>query len=404
MPGIHVITFGCRLNALESETMRRRAAEAGIADAVLVNTCAVTAESVRQARQAIRRAKREQPGRPVIVAGCAAQIDPDGFAAMPEVDRVLGNAEKLDATAYAGDQRVRVGDIMAVRSTGAAATTIPGHTRGFVEIQNGCDHRCTFCVIPLGRGNSRSAPMTTVVAEVRALVEAGHAEVVLTGVDITSYDQPSLGTLVRAILRDVPELKRLRLSSIDSIEADAELMRAIADEERLMPYLHLSLQHGDDLMLKRMKRRHSRADAVRFTDTVRRLRPDMAFGADLIAGFPTETDAMADRSLSLIDECGLSTLHVFPYSARPGTPAARMPQVDGGIIHPRAAALRMKGARAFAAHLAAEQGARRRLLVENGGVGRTPQFTPARIDAPAGTFVDARIIGHNGRGLIAEAA
>jgi threonylcarbamoyladenosine tRNA methylthiotransferase MtaB len=401
---IDVITFGCRLNALESETMRRRAAEAGVVNALLVNTCAVTAESVRQARQAIRRAKREQPTRPVIVAGCAAQIDPDGFAAMPEVDRVLGNAEKLDAAAYAGDQRIRVGDIMAVHTTGAAALSIPGHTRGFVEIQNGCDHRCTFCVIPFGRGNSRSTPMATVIAEVRALVEAGHAEVVLTGVDITSYDAPNLGTLVRAILREVPELKRLRLSSIDSIEADADLMAAIADEERLMPYLHLSLQHGDDLILKRMKRRHSRVDAVRFTDAVRRLRPDMAFGADLIAGFPTETEAMAERSLSLVDDCALSTLHVFPYSARPGTPAARMPQVDGAAIHARAAALRARGARAFAAHLAAEQGTTRRLLVENGGIGRTPQFTPARIDAPAGTFVDARIVGHNGRGLIAEAA
>jgi threonylcarbamoyladenosine tRNA methylthiotransferase MtaB len=401
---IDVITFGCRLNALESETMRRRAVEAGITDAVLFNTCAVTAEAVRQARQAIRRARREQPGRQVIVAGCAAQIDPDSFAAMPEVDRVLGNAEKLDAAAYAVDQRVRVGDIMAARTTGAAATSIPGHTRGFVEIQNGCDHRCTFCIIPLGRGNSRSVPMANVIAEVRDLVEAGHAEVVLTGVDITSYDAPNLGTLVRAILQDVPELQRLRLSSIDSIEADADLMRAIAEEERLMPYLHVSLQHGDDLILKRMKRRHSRADAVRFTDAVRRLRPDMAFGADLIAGFPTETDAMAERSLSLIDECGLSTLHVFPYSARPATPAARMPQLDGATVAARAATLRTKGHRAFAAHLAAEQGTTRRLLVENGGIGRTPQFTPARIDAPAGTFVDARIVGHNGRGLIAEAA
>jgi threonylcarbamoyladenosine tRNA methylthiotransferase MtaB len=384
--------------------MRRRAAEAGLADAVLINTCAVTAEAVRQARQAIRHAKREYPHRPVVVAGCAAQIDPDSFAAMPEVDRVLGNAEKLDAAAYASDQRVRVGDIMAVRAVGAAATTIPGHTRGFVEIQNGCDHRCTFCVIPLGRGNSRSVPMATVIAGVRSLVEAGHAEVVLTGVDITSYDAPNLGTLVRAILREVPELKRLRLSSIDSIEADPDLMIAIAEEERLMPYLHLSLQHGDDMILKRMKRRHARADAVCFSDTVRHLRPDIVFGADLIAGFPTETEAMAAQTLTLVDDCGLSALHVFPYSPRPNTPAARMPQVDSATMNARAAALRIKGARAFAAHLAAEQGTTRRLLVENGGIGRTPQFTPARIDAPPGTFVDARIVGHNGRGLIAEAA
>ncbi len=398
---LDVITFGCRLNALESETMRRRAAEAGLSDAILVNTCAVTSEAVRQARQAIRRARRDHPQRPIVVAGCAVQIDPDGFAAMPEVDRVLGNAEKLDAAAYVSDQRIRVGDIMAVRTAGSGATTIPGHTRGFVEIQNGCDHRCTFCVIPLGRGNSRSVPMATVIAEVRALVELSHAEVVLTGVDITSYDAPDLGTLVRAILREVPELQRLRLSSIDSIEADATLIAAFAEEERLMPHLHLSLQHGDDMILKRMKRRHSRADAVHFTDTIRRLRPDVAFCADLIAGFPTETDAMAAQSLAIVDDCGLSTLHVFPYSPRPGTPAARMPQVDGATIRARAAKLRAKGAAAFAAHLAAEQGTTRRLLVENGGIGRTPQFTPARIDAMPGSFVDARIVGHNGRGLIA---
>ncbi|MEJ0011146.1 MAG: tRNA (N(6)-L-threonylcarbamoyladenosine(37)-C(2))-methylthiotransferase MtaB [Bauldia sp.] len=396
-----VITFGCRLNLLESETMRRRAAEAGLRDAILVNTCAVTSEAVRQARQAIRKARRVHPEREIVVSGCAAQIDPDSFAAMPEVDRVIGNAEKLEASAYVSDQRRRVGDIMAVRAAGSGATTIAGHTRGFVEIQNGCDHRCTFCVIPFGRGNSRSVPMATVVAEVRALVAVGHGEVVLTGVDITSYAAPDLGTLVRTILREVPELQRLRLSSIDSIEADATLIAAFAEEERLMPYLHLSLQHGDDMILKRMKRRHSRADAVHFTDTVRRLRPDIAFGADLIAGFPTETDAMAEQSLSIVDDCGLSTLHVFPYSPRPGTPAARMPQVGGATIRARAAKLRAKGALAFAAHLAAEQGSIRRLLVENGGIGRTPQFTPAKIDAAPGTFVDARIVGRDARGLIA---
>jgi threonylcarbamoyladenosine tRNA methylthiotransferase MtaB len=401
---IDVITFGCRLNLLESETMRRRAMEAGLTDAILVNTCAVTSEAVKQARQAIRKAHRDHPERQIVVSGCAAQIDPDSFAAMPEVDRILGNVEKLDAPSYVSDQRVRVGDIMAARTAGSGATTIPGHTRGFVEIQNGCDHRCTFCVIPQGRGNSRSVPMTTIIAEVRALVAAGHAEVVLTGVDITSYDAPNLGTLVRAILREVPELQRLRLSSIDSIEADATLIAAFAEEERLMPYLHLSLQHGDDMILKRMKRRHSRADAVRFTDTLRRLRPDIAFGADLIAGFPTETDAMAEQSLSIVDDCGLSSLHVFPYSPRPNTPAARMPQVDGATIRARAAKLRAKGALAFSAHLASEQGSIRRLLVENGGIGRTPQFTPAKINATPGTFMDARIVGRDARGLIAEAA
>ncbi len=406
---IDVITFGCRLNMLESETMRRRAAEAGLTDAILVNTCAVTSEAVRQARQAIRKARRDHPEKRIVVGGCAAQIDPDTFAAMPEVDRLLGNIEKLDAASYVSDQRIRVGDIMTARAAGRGATPIAGHTRGFVEIQNGCDHRCTFCVIPQGRGNSRSVPVATVVAHVRALAQSGHAEVVLTGVDITAYgldlpDSPRLGSLVRAILREVPELARLRLSSIDSIEVDDDLMAAIANEPRLMPYLHLSLQHGDDLILKRMKRRHSRADAVRFTKTVRRLRPDMVFGADLIAGFPTETDAMFANMLSAVDDCGLAALHVFPYSPRPGTPAARMPQVDGTVIRERAARLRAKGALAFNAHLAAEQGSVRRLLVENGGIGRTPQFTPARIDAPPGTFVDARIVGHTARGLIAEAA
>jgi threonylcarbamoyladenosine tRNA methylthiotransferase MtaB len=409
---VHVITLGCRLNGLESEVMRLRAEEAGLGDAVLVNTCAVTSEAVRQARQAIRRAKREHPDRRIVVAGCAVQIDPHGFARMPEVDRVLGNAEKLAATSYdfRSDQRMRVGDIMALRQTDAQPIApLRGHTRAFVEIQNGCDHRCTFCVIPYGRGNSRSVPMSAVVERVRALVESGYVEVVLTGVDITAYgidlaDAPCLGTLVRSILREVPELARLRLSSIDSIEVDADLMTAIAEEPRLMPHFHLSLQHGDDLILKRMKRRHSRADAIRFTDAVRRLRPDVVFSADLIAGFPTETDAMFRNSLSIIDDCGLSTLHVFPFSPRPGTPAARMPPVDGAVIKERAARLRAKGAAAFAAHLASEQGTVRRLLVENGGVGRTEQFTLAEIDAAPGTFVEARIVGRTGRALIAEAA
>jgi threonylcarbamoyladenosine tRNA methylthiotransferase MtaB len=404
---IEVITFGCRLNGLESEVMRLRAEEAGLADAILVNTCAVTAEAVRQARQAIRRAKREHPDKPILVAGCAAQIDPNSFSGMAGVDRVLGNAEKLDAASYdfRSDQRVRVGDIMVARETPAQPIVhLRGHTRALVEIQNGCDHRCTFCVIPYGRGNSRSVPMPEIVEHIRSLVENGYAEVVLTGVDITAYDAPRLGTLVRAILCQVPDLVRLRLSSIDSIEADADLMIAIAEEPRLMPHFHLSLQHGDDLVLKRMKRRHSRADAVRFADTVRRLRPNVVFSADLIAGFPTETEAMAQNSLSIIDDCGLSALHVFPFSPRPGTPAARMPQLDKTLVRERAAQLRARGDAAWAAHLASEQGTVRRLLVENGGVGRTEQFTLAEIDAAPGTFIDARIVGRTARGLIAEAA
>jgi threonylcarbamoyladenosine tRNA methylthiotransferase MtaB len=391
--------------------MQTRAAEAGLADAVLVNTCAVTAEAVRQARQAIRRAHRENPARAIVVSGCAAQADPTAFATMPEVTRVLGNAEKRDARAYAGGPRVQVGDIMQVRREAPlpAAATIAGHTRAFVEIQNGCDHRCTFCIIPYGRGYSRSVPLADVVARVRTLVAAGYAEAVLTGVDITAWGldlggEARLGTLVRAILIAVPELKRLRLSSIDSIEADAELLAAIAEEERLMPYLHLSLQHGDDLILKRMKRRHARADALRFAETVRRLRPDAALGADIIAGFPTETEAMFANSLSLVDDCGLTTLHVFPFSPRPGTPAARMPEVAGDVIHERAGRLRAKGAAAFAAHLAAEAGKVRPLLVERGGIGRTPQFTPAAIAAEPGALIAARIVGRNERGLIAEAA
>jgi threonylcarbamoyladenosine tRNA methylthiotransferase MtaB len=408
--GIDVLTFGCRLNAAESEVMRAKAAEAGLADAILVNTCAVTAEAVRQARQAIRRARRESPSAHIVVAGCAAQIDPDSFAAMPEVDRVLGNTEKLTAAAYEfdGDARVQVGDIMTVREiAGHLVMGMDGHTRAFVEIQNGCDHRCTFCVIPHGRGNSRSVPMGVLVDRVRTLVEAGFAEVVLTGVDITAYgaDLPGnrpLGALVRSILSAVPELPRLRLSSIDSIEVDDALIRAIAEEERLMPHLHLSLQHGDDLILKRMKRRHARADAVHFTEEVRRLRPDVVFGADIIAGFPTETEEAFAASLSIVDDCQLTHLHVFPYSPRPGTPAARMPQVNGAVIRERAARLRARGDAAYAAHLASEIGATRRLLVENGGVGRTEQFTLAEIAGPRpGTIVTARITGRTRRGLVA---
>jgi threonylcarbamoyladenosine tRNA methylthiotransferase MtaB len=415
-PAPQAITFGCRLNALESEVMRRRAAEAGLSDAILVNTCAVTAEAVRQARQAIRKARREHPSARIVVSGCAAQTDPDSFAAMPEVDLVLGNAEKLDVRSYApdfgisGTPRVRVNDIMSVRETaGHLVDGLDGRVRAFVEVQNGCDHRCTFCIIPYGRGNSRSVPMGAVVDQIRRLAENGYAEVVLTGVDITSWGgelpgKPALGKLVRAILKHVPELKRLRLSSIDSIEADAELMRAIAEEERLMPHLHLSLQHGDDMILKRMKRRHLRADSIRFTQQVRRLRPDVVFGADLIAGFPTETEAMFANAMSVVEECGLTYLHVFPFSPRPGTPAARMPQVAHDVVKERAARLRAKGEAVFAAHLAAEQGATRSVLVESGGQGRTEHFTPVAIDGGVpGAIVAARITSRTVRGLVATA-
>ena len=404
---VEVVSFGCRLNALEGEAMRRKAAAAGLENALLVNTCAVTAEAVRQARQTIRRAKRENPERTIVVAGCAAQTDPDTFAAMPEVDRVLGNAEKLNGANYVSRSRVSVGDIMAVRDNpGDLVTEVAGKTRAFLEVQNGCDHRCTFCVIPYGRGNSRSVPMDAIVRRVHAIAAAGTCEVVLTGVDLTAYGAdlpgaPTLGALVQAILTAVPELPRLRVSSIDSVEVDDNLLDAIASEPRLMPHFHLSLQHGNDLILKRMKRRHSRADAIRFTEQVRRLRPDVVFGADLIAGFPTETDAMFADALSVVDECRLTYLHVFPYSPRPGTPAARMPQVDGGLVRERAARLREKGAAALAAHLAAEQGKVRRLLVENGGVGRTEQFALAEVDGEPGTFVDARITGKTRRHLIA---
>ena len=408
------ITFGCRLNTLESEVMRRRAEEAGMGDAILVNTCAVTAEAVRQARQAIRKARRDDPDARIVVSGCAAQIDPDSFAAMPEVDLVLGNAEKLAAGSYdfgtGENAQVRVNDIMSVTETaGHLVDGLDGRARAFVEVQNGCDHRCTFCIIPYGRGNSRSVPAGAVVEQVRRSTENGYAEVVLTGVDITSWGAdlpgaPRLGRLVGAILRQVPELKRLRLSSIDSIEVDAELMRLIAEEERLMPHLHLSLQHGDDMILKRMKRRHLRDNAVDFAADIRRLRPDIVFGADLIAGFPTETEAMFENSLSIVDECGLTHLHVFPFSPRPGTPAARMPQLDRALVKERAQRLREKGERALAAHLAAEQGATRRVLVERDGRGRTEHFTEATIDAGLpGAIVAARITGRSEHRLVATA-
>jgi threonylcarbamoyladenosine tRNA methylthiotransferase MtaB len=401
---LDILTFGCRLNITESEVIRREAARAGVDDAVIVNTCAVTAEAVRQARQTIRRVKRERPEARILVTGCAAQTDAQGFAAMSEVARVLGNEEKLDARAWQSDARVVVSDIMAATNAHMhAVDSIDLHTRAFLQVQNGCDHRCTFCIIPFGRGNSRSLPMDDVVTQARRLVENGYREIVLTGVDITSYGPPRLGVLVKRILQEIPVLDRLRLSSIDSVEADSDLLDALANEPRLMPHLHLSLQAGDDLILKRMKRRHSRADATAFCEQVRRLRPDVAFGADIIAGFPTETEAMFSRSLDLVDECGLASLHVFPFSPRPGTAAARMPQLDRVEIKERARRLREKGDAAFAAHLAAQVGARHCVLTERGGIGRTEQFTPVKLAAPLqpGTLVDLTITGHDGRTLLA---
>jgi threonylcarbamoyladenosine tRNA methylthiotransferase MtaB len=415
---LDVVTFGCRLNTYESEAMRRAAGAAGLDDTVIVNTCAVTGEAVRQARQAIRRLRRERPHARIVVTGCAAQTEPETFAAMDEVDRVVGNGEKLDAAAWASTRaalegetshgKLAVTDIMEVKETAAHLVDgIDGRVRAFVQVQNGCDHRCTFCIIPYGRGPSRSVPMGAVVAQVRRLVENGYREVVLTGVDITSYGgdlpgAPRLGRLVKQILKHVPELARLRLSSIDSVEADDGLIDALAGEPRLMPHLHLSLQAGDDLILKRMKRRHSRGDAVAFCEKVRRLRPDVAFGADLIAGFPTETEAMFARSLDLVDDCGLAHLHVFPFSPRPGTPAARMPQVPRTLVKERARRLREKGAAALAQRLAREVGTRHQVLVESGGAGRTGHYLPVRLAAATpGTIVDVTIAGQDGRQLLA---
>jgi threonylcarbamoyladenosine tRNA methylthiotransferase MtaB len=406
---LDIVTFGCRLNTYESEIIRREATAAGIDDAVVVNTCAVTSEAVRQARQTIRRIKRERPDARIVVTGCAAQTAPETFATMSEVDRVLGNEEKLDARAWAGDVRIAVGDIMTVtRHSMHAVDHIEGHTRAFVQVQNGCDHRCTFCIIPFGRGNSRSLSMDEALAQARRLCSNGYREIVLTGVDITSYGvdltgMPRLGVLVKRLLKEIPELTRLRLSSIDSVEADDDLLDALANEPRLMPHLHLSLQAGDDLILKRMKRRHSRADAIEFCDQVRQQRPDVVFGADIIAGFPTETEEMFARSLDLVDECGLTQMHVFPFSPRPGTPAARMPQLDRAIVKERAQRLREKGEGALRAHLEGQVGAKRLVLTERDGIGRTEQFTAVRLAAPVdpGRILDLTMAGHNGRQLLA---
>ena len=410
-------TLGCRLNAYETEAMKELAAAAGITDAVVVNTCAVTAEAVRKAKQEIRRLSRENPAATIIVTGCAAQTEPETFAAMPEVSRVIGNTEKMQAATWAGlavpdligtTERVQVDDIMSVVETAGHLIDGFGRHRAYVQVQNGCDHRCTFCIIPYGRGNSRSVPAGVVVDQIKRLVDKGFLEVVLTGVDLTSWGAdlpglPRLGDLVMRILRLVPDLARLRISSIDSIEADDALMGAIATEPRLMPHLHLSLQAGDDMILKRMKRRHLRDDAIRFCEDARRLRPDMVFGADIIAGFPTETEDMFAQSLRLIEDCGLTFLHVFPFSARKGTPAARMPLVNGAVIKDRAARLRAAGATALARHLALQQGATHRVLMESRRMGRTEQFTEVDFgtDQPEGQIVTAEIIGASRSRLLA---
>ena len=496
------LTFGCRLNAAESLAMQSCAAKAGLSDAILVNTCAVTAEAVRQARQAIRKARRAHPQKRIIVSGCAAQIKPETFAAMPEVDLVLGNAEKLHADSYRrlggiahgadrlapnidvvmpgldpgihsvtpqaelnrdgmdrrvelGDddsgwdapapphaevlraaeprsaqrdtsspsfpappdfgiptsEKIHVGDIFSVRETAAHmldSFESNDRPRAFVEVQNGCDHRCTFCVIPFGRGNSRSVPMGAVVDAVRRLVARGVAEIVLTEVDVTAYGAdlpgaPKLGTLVRKILKLVPELPRLRLTSINSVEADGDLMRALGEEERLMPHLHLSLQSGDDMILKRMKRRHSRADAIRFCDDVRRLRPDVVFGADVIAGFPTEADAMFQNTRALVEDCGLTLLHVFPFSPRPGTPAARMPQTAPDVVRSRAQMLRRQGQSALSARLSSEVGKAQKILVEKSGFGRTEHYLPVAFEGgAAGEIISAKIGAASDKLLFAQ--
>ncbi|SDI69361.1 MULTISPECIES: tRNA (N(6)-L-threonylcarbamoyladenosine(37)-C(2))-methylthiotransferase MtaB [Bradyrhizobium] len=412
---VDVLTFGCRLNAFESEVIAQEAERAGLADTVVINSCAVTNEAVAQARQSIRRLKRERPDVRIVVTGCAAQTQPDMFAAMSEVDRVVGNDDKMRGQAWRdarsafdggfgieASEKIAVADIMSVKEM--APHLLDGFKTGlprvFVQVQNGCDHRCTFCIIPYGRGNSRSVPMGAVVDQVRALTAHGHAEIVLTGVDMTSYGadlpgEPKLGQLTKQILRHVPELKRLRISSIDSIEADRDLLDVIADDARLMPHLHLSLQSGDDLILKRMKRRHSRRDAIEFCAHVRRLRPDIAVGADIIAGFPTETEEMFSRSRDLVDECDLTFLHVFPYSRRPGTPAARMPQVAGEAIKQRAKRLRAAGEAALQRRLASETGATRQVLIESGSQGRTEHFLPVAIEGEMPGAVMALVVTGN---------
>ena len=397
--GPEVVTFGCRLNAYESEVVLDHATAAGCTDVIIVNTCAVTAEAERQARQAIRKARRERPGAEIVVTGCAAQIDPDAFAAMPEVDRVLGNIEKMQRESYATEVPVMVNDIMSVRETaGHLLHGFGKRARAFVQVQQGCDHRCTFCIIPFGRGNSRSVPIGEIVRQVAELTANGHGEIVLSGVDISSYGadlpgRPSLGQMARRLLAHVPDLRRLRISSIDCIEIDDDLKRLTAEEERLMPHLHLSLQSGDDTILKRMKRRHGRADAIALCEELRRLRPDIVFGADLIAGFPTETEDMFANTLAMIEDCNLTWLHVFPYSERPGTPATRMPQVTKAERKERAARLREAGNRAANTYLESRVGVHEEILAETGHSGRTAQFAPVQFEqaVTSGKIVSGRI-------------
>ncbi len=413
---IEIQTMGCRLNFYESEVMRQVAESTGMDNTILINTCAVTEESVRQARQKVRKARRNNPDARIIVTGCAVQTEPEIFEAMVEADFVVGNSEKLQQRTYESllqngenTERVIVNDIMSVTET--ASHLIDGlkdRARAFVQIQNGCDHRCTFCIIPYGRGPSRSVPVTDVISQVRKLVELEYREVVLTGVDITSYgldlpNEPKLGVLVQQILDQIPELERLRISSIDSIEIDKTFMDALANEPRLMPHLHLSIQNGDDLILKRMKRRHLRKDSIEFCEQVRSVRPDVVFGADLIAGFPTETDAMFDNTLSIIDDCDLTYLHVFPFSSRPGTPAARMPQLDRRLVKERAHRMREKGETKLEEYLSKQVGQRRKILVEKNGLGRTEQFTQTEIGiGETGEIISADIVGYVPGRLLAD--
>ena len=415
-PNIEVVTFGCRLNAVESEAIRRAAVQAQADDLIIFNTCAVTQEAVRQARQSIRRMRRERPQAHIVVTGCAAQIDPDAFAKMPEADAIIGNADKTKPatwSALATSPRVSVNDIMALEESAhhfiaGAVDGIEGQTRAFVEIQNGCDHRCTFCIIPYGRGPSRSAAAGEIVQQITKLTENGYREAVLTGVDLTSWGhdlpgQPKLGKLVRQILQHVPQLERLRLSSLDCIEADDDLLDCIATESRLMPHLHLSLQAGDDLILKRMKRRHLRGDAIQFCEALRKARPEIVFGADLITGFPTETEEMFAQTLDLVRACGLTHLHVFPFSPRQGTPAARMPQVAREIARERAERLRALGQEQLTKHLDTQIGKEIAILTERGGNGRAQDFTLVRMpDHQAGQIIHAHVRAHDGQALLID--
>ena len=419
IPTPKLSTLGCRLNAYETEAMRELATSSGLRDAVIINTCAVTAEAVRKSKQEVRKLRKENPDAKVIVTGCAAQIDPNSFASMAEVDFVIGNSEKMAKETWAqfsenedfGTEKIKVDDIMSVNETaGHLIDGFGSRSRAYVQVQNGCDHRCTFCIIPFGRGNSRSVPAGVIVDQIKRLVDKGFNEVVLTGVDLTSWgadlpNSPKLGDLIMRILKLVPDLSRLRISSIDSIEVDENLMQAIATEKRLMPHLHLSLQHGDDLILKRMKRRHSRTDAIKFCEDARKVRPEITFGADIIAGFPTESDEHFENSVNLIKDCGLTWLHIFPYSPREGTPAARMPQVNGNQIKRRAAVLRGLGAKQIQSHLFSQLGKDHSILMENSYMGRTEQFTEVKFDKEQveGSIVLGKITNANEKQLFATA-